>query len=46
MWVREKVGEEVEWGVKRRTWKARNVVGFRGVETGDIEERRAWNLSL
>jgi len=25
-------------GMKGRTWKAGNVVGFRGVGTGDIEE--------
>ena len=45
VWVRERVGEEMEWGMKR-IWKAGNVVGFRGVGIGDIEEERAWNLSL
>ena len=46
VWVMERVGEEMELGMKRRTWKAGNVVGFRGVGTGDIEERSAWNVSL
>lgn len=29
-------------GMKRRTWKAGNVVGFRGVGTGDIERRESF----
>jgi len=32
----------MEWGMKGSTWKAGNVVGFRGVGTGDI--KRSGNL--
>ena len=37
VWVRERVGEEVGLSMKRRTWKAGNVVGFGEWERGILE---------